>query len=126
MCLVLLPIGELHRPKVKGCKSKYVQSYQREGEFSISVKVLGVGFGQNVSRKLGFSDEIEITENCLQLTVPVTLEWEECEFTRGNHKETTFYRSNVKNIGKNWKPVQLTNATTDKCGVNQRLIELAK
>jgi hypothetical protein len=124
--VVSLPVGELHRPKIKGCASKYVQSYQREGEFSISVKVLGVGFGENVSRKLGFNDEIEITENCLQLTVPVTLEWEECKFTRGRHKGTTFYRSNIKNIGKNWSPVELTNAATDKCGINQQRIKSAR
>jgi hypothetical protein len=124
--VVSLPIGELHRPKIKGCTANYVQSYERKGEFSMSVKVLGVGFGGNMSRKLGFSDKIEITENCVQLTVPVTLEWEECKFTRGKHKGTNFYRSNVKKIGKDWDAVELTNYTTDKCGVSQQMLKLAR
>ncbi len=124
--VIPLTIAEIHRPKIQGCISKYAQSSQRGGNLSISIKIFGVGFGQDVTRTLGFSDEFEITQDCVRLTVPVNVEWEELEFTRGKHKGTRFFQSNVKSIGNEWEPVSIVDSASTGCSVSEDKVRLAK
>src|SRR4029079_4441352 len=124
--VIPLTIAEIHRPKIKGCSSKSAQSSQSGGNLSVGIKIFGVGFGQDVSTTRAFSDEFEITQGCVRLTVQITLEWEEREFTRGTHKGTRFFNSNVKSIGKEWEPVSLKDSSSTGCSVSTDKVRLAK
>ena len=129
---VMLPVAELHRPQITGCKSEFVQSYTTSEDYFIDIKVFGVGAGASIGREIGFSDTFEANGPCLQFIVPVTSEWEQCEFTRGRHKGIKFMRSNVKSVGRDWEPIDLTTpeaaslGLVDKCGLNRKDIKLAK
>jgi hypothetical protein len=105
-----LSIAEIHRPKIDGCKASCKLTYSLSTDFSISVKVFGIGGGASKGRKYGFADTIETADECLRLAVPVKIKWEECRTNAG----TKFLRSNVENIGKDYQP-RVLKTPEDNC-----------
>ena len=113
-----IPFAEIHRPKVEGCTATYKQSYTGSSDFSVSVKVFGLGGGVGKTRQYGFADSTELSGECLELTLPVTINWEECRSIGG----TIFQRSSVKDIGKDYKEIELT-ARLDNCRCDPQVVE---
>jgi len=64
--------------------------------------------------KYGMSVTTEISGECVQLALPVTINWEECKTSSGRK----FLRANVENVGKVLQPLELKtpldNCTLDK------------
>jgi hypothetical protein len=119
----LVRIGELHRPKVDGCTAVYDQSYSSQSDFSIEVKVLGVGGGASYTKQVAYSTTVEISENCIALTIPVTIEWTQIKTRSGD----TYYRSKVKDIAtNNLTTPELTNYDDDHCRVNPDQVQASR
>lgn|SRR5689334_16446471 len=91
-----VPIMELHRPKVAGCKSTYQQIYNTSTDFSFNVKIFGFGGGASKEKDFSIEDTFETSTECLRLTIPVTVEWQECK-SRYEHTRV-FLRSNITRI----------------------------
>lgn len=112
-----LTIAELHRPQVKECTATFEQSYTTSTDYSIGIKILGIGGGIGKSRELGIEESVEASGECLRLTVDVSTRWEECMSTSGPYKGKSFLRSNVEDIETDLKPVEL-EAAGDNCGLD--------
>ena len=89
-----LPTWEIHKPKIKGCKATLEKSSSSETDYSLTVKVFGVGGGVNKSRKIGLKQSIEATGDCLQARLPITFTTQECLTKKGEK----FIRANIKDI----------------------------
>jgi hypothetical protein len=116
-------IGELHRPKVDKCISSFKQTYSSQSDYSIKIKVFGIGGGSDVSRTVGSSQTIKTDLNCIALTVPVTIEWTQITARSGEK----FYKSKVKDIGtevKNTPP--LIGAQKDHCLIDPKIVDANK
>jgi hypothetical protein len=108
-----IPTWEIHKPKVKGCIATLQKSSSYETDYSLSIKVFGIGGGVNKSRKVGFKDTIEARGECLQVRLPITIVLQRCRTKTG----AEFVRTNVKDIGTIPSTVEL-KGDTDHCGVS--------
>lgn len=66
-----IPIAEVHRPKIKDCKSTFCLSSKDSSDYSFSVKVFGFGGGFETSTELGRTVKITADTSCLYYCVPV-------------------------------------------------------
>jgi hypothetical protein len=107
-----VPIAEIHRPKILGCTATYQQNYSTKADYSVAIKILGIGGGVNKSRKYGFEDTTNAEDDCLQLVVPVTIRWEECR----NGDYVVFYRASAESFGEDYTEKPLSGSS-DQCGI---------
>jgi len=106
-----VPIAEIHRPKVKDCVASLEQTSTKSREYSISVKVLGIGGGYSKSREFGIRTAIEASGECLQIVVPVTVKCEPCKL--GAER---FIRASIQDIGDVPHAIELLGPA-DGCGL---------
>ena len=115
-----LPIGELHRPNCSECTATLKTSSSSNDDYSLSVKLSGIGGGVTISRKVGFSQSITAKNECLQIRLPVTYTVQKCKPKNGE----TFTRVNPKDIGTILNTKKL-NAEEDRCGISVNQINKA-
>jgi hypothetical protein len=114
-------IAELHRPKIDGCKSSFTQTYTTSLDFSFSVKVFGIGGGVSKGRTYSFADSTEITKECIELVLPITIIWQEYKSRDG----VTFYRADVENIGDDYVE-RVLKGPLDLCGLAEDKIKKSR
>jgi hypothetical protein len=120
----LVSIAEIHIPKVEGCTVKFEQTYSESTDYSISVKVLGLGGGANKSKKIAYGRLVETNEEiknpeCTKILIPATIKYEEYIQSSGPYKGKTLIRSETEKIDeRDWRFVRLTGPL-DKCGVDE-------
>lgn len=115
---VPLPVWEIHRPKVDGCTATLQRSSSAETDYSLTLKVFGIGGGVTKSISIGYKDTIEADGPCLQVTLPVKIKVQECASKNGSK----FTRINVDDIGTDPSSSTLTGSS-DKCGLNPSQIK---
>jgi hypothetical protein len=107
-----LPTWEIHRPKIDGCTATLQKSSSTQTDYSLSVKVFGIGGGVSLSRNVGYKDTIEAEGECLQVRLPITITTQECISKKG----VKFTRVNVKDIGTTPSAIEL-KGPLDHCGL---------
>jgi hypothetical protein len=78
---MLVPIGEIHCPKIKGCEATYTQETQNEQDNFIEIKIFGIGGGDNASTSVGFGYKVTAKEQCLRFFQEMKL-----RITRNKHR----------------------------------------
>jgi hypothetical protein len=111
--IIWLPTWEIHRPKIKGCTATLQKSSNSQTDYSLSIKVFGVGGGVTKSRNVGYKNTIEADGECLQVRLPITITTQECSTKKGEK----FTRINVKDIGTIPSAIEL-KGPSDRCGLN--------
>jgi len=106
--------AELHRPKIDGCKASCTQTYTTSVDFSFSVKVFGIGGGLSKGRTYSFADSTEITKECIELTLPVMINWQEYKSRSG----ATFYRADIETISDDYVE-RVLKGPLDRCGLDE-------
>ena len=109
---VWVPTWEIHRPKIEKCTATLKKTSTTETDFSMNIKIFGIGGGTSMSRKIGYTDTIEASGKCLQVRLPVSITNQTCETKKGEQ----FPRINVKNIGDDPSLIELTDPRVTKCG----------
>lgn len=108
---ISVPIAEIHRPRVKDCVASLEQTSTKSREYSISVKVFGIGGGYSKSREFGIRTTIEASGECLQIVVPVTVKCEPCKLGA-----ESFIRASIEDIGDVPHAIELLGSA-DGCGL---------
>lgn len=115
---IWMPTWEIHRPQIEGCTATLQKSSSTQVDYSLSIKVLGVGGGVSKSRCIGYTDTVEASGKCLQVQLPVKIVTQQCRTKRGE----SFTRVNVEDIGTVPSEVELTGKS-DRCGLNPSKLE---
>lgn len=110
---IWVPTWEIHRPKIEGCTATLQKASSTQTDYSLSIKIFGVGGGVTKSRSIGYKDSIEASGKCLQIRLPVKTVTQEC-ITKNGIK---FFRINVEDIGIVPSAFELTS-DSDRCGLN--------
>jgi hypothetical protein len=66
-----VPLIELHRPKISGCKTSFSLTYEHETDYAFTIKVFGFGGGASASKSFGRTIKITINDQCASYHVPV-------------------------------------------------------
>lgn len=115
---IWLPAWEIHRPQIEGCVAKLEKSSTTTTDYSLSIKVLGLGGGVSRSRSVGYGDAFEANGKCLQIRYPIKVLVQQCK----NRKGIRFVRTNVEDIGDIPTAIELTGKS-DHCGLDASKIE---
>jgi hypothetical protein len=113
-----LPTWEIHRPKIDGCTATLKSSSSSQTDFSLNIKIFGVGGGATKSKDVGYTDTIEAAGECLQVRLPITTTILEC-ISKGEK----FIRASVKEIGTFPSAIEL-KGSSDHCGLNPSQLSL--
>lgn len=113
-----LPTWEIHRPKIDGCTATLQKSSTSDTDYSLNIKVFGIGGGVSKSRNVGYKDTIEAFGECLQVRLPITSTVQECITKKGEK----FTRVSVKNIGTIPSAIEL-KGSSDFCGLDPSKIK---
>ena len=104
-----IPLTEMHRPKVGGCRTDLTVSRRREEDCGFKVKVFALGGGLSKKRSVLQEQAFWTEAGCLSVQVPITVQWEDCRKNR-----QTIQRVHVMDIAE--EPVALPiGEEDDKC-----------
>jgi hypothetical protein len=110
---IWLPTWEIHRPKIEKCTATLKKSSTSQEDYSLNVKVFGVGGGITKSRSIGYEDTIEADGECLQINLPVKILIEKCMTKKGEK----FTRMSTEDIGAIPSAIELKEKV-DRCGLS--------
>jgi hypothetical protein len=81
---IRVPIGELHCPKIHGCKATYTQETQNEQDNFIEISILGIGGGDNKTISVGFGYKVTAKEQCLRFLQEMKFKFSNKKWKKGN------------------------------------------
>jgi hypothetical protein len=110
--IIWIPTWEIHKPKVEGCTATLKKSSSHSKDYSLNIKVFGVGGGLSKSRSVGLTQTIQAEGECLQVILPITITTQ----TGTTKKGQKITRVSVKDIGVVPSTKELTG-NLDRCGV---------
>jgi len=81
---IRVPIGEIHRPKIKGCEATYTHDTQNNHDNFLEIKIFGIGGADHKSMSLGFGYKVTANEECLRFSQEMKLRFTKNRWRSGN------------------------------------------
>ena len=115
-----LPIADLHRPQISGCKATLSLSSEHSLDHSFSIKIFGFGGGSGEAISFGRITNITTPEKCVKYYVPVTIKVQ--VFAANGH---TFVRGDIIDIQDGHEVLPIPEGE-DLCGKTKTSVEAMK